>query len=60
MTSYDVNVLETLGEHAGAALEQIQFYKVLQFSSLIDIQQAYIILLLYTSGLRRNFLEVRK
>ena len=37
MTSYDVNVLETLGEHAGAALEQIQFYKVLQFSSLIDI-----------------------
>ena len=37
MTSYDVKVLETLGEHAGAALEQIQFYKVLQFSSLIDI-----------------------
>jgi diguanylate cyclase (GGDEF)-like protein len=37
MTSYDVNILETLGEHAGASLEQIQFFKVLQFSSLIDI-----------------------
>ena len=35
-TSYDMEILETLGEHAGASIEQMLFIEMLQSSSLVD------------------------
>jgi len=37
MTQYDLNILETLGLHAGAALEQFHLTRMLEFSAIVDM-----------------------
>lgn len=36
ITAYDIDILETLGEHAGSSIEQMLFIEMLQSSSLVD------------------------